>query len=127
MPKRKSKGAKRKVRREPSKRDLEYKDDGQEYADVLKMLGNGRCEVKCIDGITRLAIIRGNMRNKVWIKIGDFVLVGLRDFQDSKCDILLKYTQEEVRTLKAYGEIPEKIDQESNVEVEENQFTFDDI
>ncbi len=91
------------------------------------MLGNGRCEVKCIDGITRLAIIRGNMRNKVWIKIGDFVLVGLRDFQDSKCDILLKYTQEEVRTLKAYGEIPEKIDQESNVEVEENQFTFDDI
>ena len=127
MPKRKSKGAKRKVRREPSKRDLEYKDDGQEYADVLKMLGNGRCEVKCIDGIARLAIIRGNMRNKVWIKIGDFVLVGLRDFQDSKCDILLKYTQEEVRTLKAYGEIPEKIDQESNVEEEENQFTFDDI
>jgi translation initiation factor 1A len=124
MPKRKSK---RKVRREPSKRDLEYKDDGQEYADVLKMLGNGRCEVKCIDGITRLAIIRGNMRNKVWIKIGDFVLVGLRDFQDSKCDILLKYTQEEVRTLKAYGEIPEKIGQESNVEEEENQFTFDDI
>jgi len=30
----------------------------------------------------------------------DIVLVGLRDFQDEKCDILLKYLPEEVRNLK---------------------------
>ena len=129
MPKRKSKGPKRKIRREPLRRDLEYKDDGQEYAQVLKMLGNGRCEVKCVDGITRLAVIRGKMRNKVWIKLGDYILVGLREFQDNKCDILLKYTDEEVRTLKTYGEIPEKnLDKQSDDESEEEeQIIFDDI
>lgn len=39
----------------------------------------------------------------------DIVLVGLRDFQDEKCDILLKYLIDEVRNLKQYGEIPENI------------------
>ena len=125
MPKRKSKGAKRKIRREPMKRDLEYKNDNQEYAQVLKMLGNGRCDVKCIDGITRLAIIRGKLRNKVWIKLGDYILIGLRDFQDNKCDVLLKYTDEEVRTLKSCGEIPEN--RLSSDEEEDIKLTFDDI
>jgi len=69
------------------------------------------------------------MRNKVWIRFSDFVLVGLRDFQDDKCDILLKYTTEEVRNLKSYGELPEGtsltlIEEE---EEEESIFDFDDI
>ena len=35
MPKRKSKGQQRKTNRGPQKRELEYKDDGQEYAQVI--------------------------------------------------------------------------------------------
>jgi len=34
-------------------------------------------------------------------------LVGLRDFQDEKCDVIWKYYPEEAKTLKAMGEIPE--------------------
>lgn len=130
MPRRKSKGQQRKTNRGPQKRELEYKDDGQEYAQVIKMLGNGRCNVKCFDGVTRLAHIRGSMRNKVWIRLSDFVLVGLRDFQDSKCDILIKYSDEEVRNLKSYGELPETITLNIEKEVseeEETGFDFDDI
>ena len=37
------------------------------------------------------------------------VLVSLRDYQDEKCDVVHKYLPEEVRSLKAYGEIPESI------------------
>ena len=37
------------------------------------------------------------------------ILLGLRDFQDSKADVILKYTGDEARSLKAYGEIPEGI------------------
>ena len=48
------------------------------------MLGNGRCECFCYDGVTRLGHIRGKMRKKVWITAGDIVLVGKRDFQDEK-------------------------------------------
>jgi hypothetical protein len=36
-----------------------------EYAQVLKMLGNGRIEAQCFDGEKRLAHIRGKMRKKV--------------------------------------------------------------
>ena len=34
------------------------------------------------------------------------VLVGLRDYQDHKADVILKYWTYEARLLKAYGELP---------------------
>ncbi|CAE7809289.1 tif11 [Symbiodinium sp. CCMP2592] len=71
------------------------------------MLGNGRCDVQCVDGVKRLCHIRGKMRKKVWCNQGDIVLVSLRDFQDEKGDIITKYTAEEARSLKNYGELPE--------------------
>ena len=80
---------------------------GQEYAQVVRMLGNGRCECFCFDGVTRLGHIRGKMRKKVWITAGDIVLVGKRDFQDEKVDIIHKYSADEARNLKQYGELPE--------------------
>ena len=36
-----------------------------EYAQVLKMLGNGRLEAYCFDGMNRLCHIRGKLRKKV--------------------------------------------------------------
>jgi translation initiation factor 1A len=78
-----------------------------EYAQVTRMLGNGRVEAFCFDGTKRLAHIRGNMRNKVWVNLGDIVLLGLRDYQEDKADIILKYSADEARTLKSYGELPD--------------------
>ena len=129
MGKRKGKKNQNKHSKRHEKRELEYKDDGQEYAQVTKMLGNGRVDVLCIDGVKRLGIIRGAMRNKIWINLSDFVLVGLRDFQDNKCDILLKYTSDEVRNLKAYNELPEgtSLTSQEEEQEEESIFDFDDI
>jgi len=110
MPKNKGKGGKNRRRgknqNEPDKRELIYKEEGQEYAQVVKMLGNGRCELFCFDGETRLGHIRGKMRKKVWINTGDIILVGLRDFQDGKCDVIAKYNSDEARELKAHGQLP---------------------
>jgi translation initiation factor 1A len=47
------------------KRELIFKEEGQEYAQVIKMLGNGRLEAFCFDGVSRLAHIRGKLRKKV--------------------------------------------------------------
>jgi translation initiation factor 1A len=44
------------------------------------MLGNGRLDAKCFDGKERKGHIRGKLKKKVWISVGDIVLVGLRDF-----------------------------------------------
>ena len=71
------------------------------------MLGNGRLEALCFDGERRLAHIRGKLRKKVWINQGDIILLSLRDYQDEKGDVILKYNADEARSLKAYGELPE--------------------
>ena len=73
------------------------------------MLGNGRLEAMCFDGVKRLCHIRGKLRKKVWINQGDIVLVGLREFQDQKADVILKYNDDEARNLKTYGEIPDSV------------------
>lgn len=107
------------------KKELEFKDDNQEYAQVIKIEGHGRCRVQCSDGVTRLAVIRGAMRKKIWIKLNNYVLVALRDFQDSKCDIIGKYSDEDVRNLRAYGELD--IQKEKEEEEDNTPFDFNDI
>eukprot|EP00421_Protoceratium_reticulatum_P004052 CAMPEP_0168375878 /NCGR_PEP_ID=MMETSP0228-20121227/10034_1 /TAXON_ID=133427 /ORGANISM="Protoceratium reticulatum, Strain CCCM 535 (=CCMP 1889)" /LENGTH=142 /DNA_ID=CAMNT_0008388851 /DNA_START=68 /DNA_END=496 /DNA_ORIENTATION=+ len=92
-----------------AKRELIFKEEGQEYGQVNRMLGNGRCEVSCFDGTKRLCHIRGKMRKKVWVCQGDVVLVSLRDFQDEKGDIIIKYSSDEARNLKTYGELPDGV------------------
>lgn len=113
MPKNKGKGGKNRRRgkneNEDMKRELVFKEDGQEYAQVSKMLGNGRLEALCFDGTKRLCHIRGKLRKKIWINQGDIVLIGLRDYQDAKADVILKYSADEARNLKSYGEFPESV------------------
>ncbi|KAL2269491.1 hypothetical protein VTJ83DRAFT_1675 [Remersonia thermophila] len=111
MPKNKGKGGKNRRRgkneNDNEKRELTFKEEGQEYAQVLKMLGNGRLEAYCFDGTKRLGLIRGKLRKKIWINNGDIILVSLRDYQDNKADVILKYSADEARSLKAYGELPD--------------------
>ncbi|EAA21379.1 eukaryotic translation initiation factor 1a [Plasmodium yoelii yoelii] len=57
--------------------------------------------------INFIFIHRGKMRKRVWINSGDIILVSLRDYQDSKADVIAKYTPDEARSLKAHGELPE--------------------
>jgi translation initiation factor 1A len=113
MPKNKGKGGKSKRKGknkndEGDKRELMVKEEGQEYAQVVKILGNCRVEAFCFDGATRIAHVRGKFRKKVWINRDDIILVGLRDYQDTKCDVIHKFTAEEARRLKAKGELPAK-------------------
>lgn len=113
MPKNKGKGGKNRRRgkneNEQAKRELDLKEEGQEYAQVTKILGNGRVKAYCFDGKERLANIRGKMRKKIWINTNDIVLIGLRDFQDGKADVIQKYNPDEARRLKAQGHIPDNI------------------
>jgi len=128
MPKNKGKGGKNRRRgkneNETEKRELVFKEDGQEYAQVVKMLGNGRLDALCFDGVKRLCHIRGKLRKKVWINTGDIILLGLRDYQDTKADVILKYTPDEARNLKAYGELPDTVKIES---ANANEDTTNDI
>merc|ERR1739848_597339 len=81
-------------------RKLHLKELGQ----VICMLGNGRLEALCMDGKTRMCHIRGQVNKKIWINVGDIILLSLRDFQDSVVDVI-----DEVRKLRVYNEISQPI------------------
>ncbi|CAF1177208.1 unnamed protein product [Adineta ricciae] len=97
MPKNKGKGGKNRRR-------------GKNENDDVKR--NGHLEAFCFDnagGKKRLCHIRGKLRKKQWINQGDVILVGLRDYQDDKADVIMKYHADEARELKRMHEIPDNI------------------
>lgn len=71
---------------------------------ATKLLGFDRILVKCQDGHERLCRIRGKMKRKVWIRVGDIVLVSPWDFQsDTRGDIVVRYTRSQAETLRRRG------------------------
>lgn len=55
----------------------------QMYGRVIKLLGGCNALVYCNDNRERMCHIRGAMRKKVWIEVGDIVLVSLRELDRS--------------------------------------------
>ena len=88
---------------------LRLKEEGQEYAQITKCLGNCRFTVMCFDGTERMATMCGGMRNRKFVNQNDIVLVSLRDWQDSKCDIIDNYDENLTRKLKDKGLVPDSI------------------
>jgi initiation factor 1A len=81
----------------------------QMYGRVIKLLGGCNALVYCNDNRERLCHIRGAMRKKVWIEVGDIVLVSLRELDrtgntstDSvqRGDICAKYDARVIYKLK---------------------------
>lgn len=87
-------------------RELVFADDGQQYAQVTKMLGHCRVLAKTEEGEI-MCKIRGSMQKRVYITPGDWVLAAARDISDSS-DIIAKYDPAEVAYLKRIGEIRER-------------------
>merc|ERR1719483_214514 len=85
----------------------------------------------CFDGVKRLCHIRGKLRKKVWINQSDIILVGLRDYQDARADVILKYSADEARNLKSYGEFPKTVKINETVSFGEegidDDIEFDDV
>ena len=88
-------------------RELRYKEESEEYAQIIKILGDGRFQCKCADGVDRIAHVRGKMRKRTWLANGDIILVSIREFEPEKCDVVEKYKEKEVAKLKSVGEIPD--------------------
>jgi translation initiation factor 1A len=95
------------------------RQDGQQIARVVKILGNRRMTCYCNDNITRLCRVSGRMRKSEYVVKGDIVLISLRDFDDDidadkikdvKCgDILAKYPHDLLSKLKKEAGINPKL------------------
>ena len=77
------------------------KDEMELYAIIEKNMGNGILKVKCIDAKERLCMVRKKFSGNRDIKIGAWILVGLRDFEsrDDRCDMIEVYTASDVARL----------------------------
>ena len=123
MPKNTGKGGnKRKKGKKPvqENRELRFANESEEYAQITKILGDGRFQCKCSDGIERIAHVRGKMRKRVWLANGDIILVSLREFEPEKCDVVEKYKDKELIKLKSNGEIPDSFILPSSNDEKEN-------
>jgi initiation factor 1A len=130
----------KKQKKDPSKnRELIFREDEQSYGRIIKQLGDGRFECQIFNSDTDTNIVGkicGSMRKRVWIKVGDVVLVSARSFDSNSCDIIHKYLDDEAQSLKNYGEIPSNINLmattielgDGNADCEDDiEFTFEDI
>ena len=110
-------------------KEMIFSQEGEEYAQITKIVGSGYMEVLCFTpngNVTKRAHIRGTMRKRVWMAVGDIVLVSVRDFQNSSCDIEKKYTSDEARILRMKKLIPDDIDINNNDKAaDDSPFTFD--
>ena len=130
MPKNFGKGGnKRKKGKKPLQDTLEFrfKEECEEYARIIKLLGDGRFQCTCSDGVDRIAHLRHKMWKKVWLKCGDVVLISLRDYEPEKCDIIDKYTEKEIAKLLKNGEIKENLlGEEEAKKIGEDYVLFED-
>ena len=109
MPKNKKgfKGRRRKHRKKRRgknnfERELILKEKNQEYAKIIEQNKNSNYKYTaiCYDGKIRTCILSGKMSKRIWLIKGDFILISLREFQDNKANILLKYNLNEIKKLK---------------------------
>ncbi len=71
---------------------------------VKQMLGGDRLMVSCQDGHERLCRIRGKMKRRMWVRVGDIVLVSPWDFQtDERGDVIWRYKRNQADWLRRKG------------------------
>ena len=123
---------------EPKKFDMVYKEDvvggGAVYGQVFKVLGdcnfNVRCFIENNETKELLCHLRKSAKKKGRVEMDSFVLVGLRDFQDNKGDILHTYHVDQAKLLVREGHVPKPKTSDINKEEEDEEdigVDFDDI
>ena len=115
---------------------IDIPDKYQYFAYVNKILGSGRVnldyyipifnkttnEIIEWDKKTKIGVIRGKMMRRVYVNLGDLVLITERDFDASKVDIIEKYKTSQLPYLTKYANLPPINDILKN----EVEFIFDD-
>lgn len=95
---------KKKVLSEGALSQMVYPSQNDILGIATKLLGFDRLMVKCQDGKERLCRIRGKMKRRVWIRVGDVVVVSPWDFQsDTRGDLIWRYTRAQAEELRRKG------------------------
>jgi len=67
------------------------------------MLGANRVKIRSMHGKTHMGRIRGKMKKRVWLRVGDVIVMVPSSFQDDNADIVWRYQGTQVEWLKKSG------------------------
>jgi len=84
---------------------LPNRDEGEEFALVTVMTGAEYIKVLCEDGLERPARIPGKLRNRVFIKDNDVLIVKKRDYEENKVDVVWRFLPFQRDKLKSMGQL----------------------
>jgi len=80
--------------------------EGEIYGRITEMLGGDRLRVDCVDGNDRMIRIPGKLKKKVWVRVGDIVIIIPWEVQsDQKGDLKWRYTRAQVDLLRRDGSL----------------------
>jgi len=89
---------------EPVRVRTPNRKEGEMFGIIIQMLGFDRVRVRCEDGNIRVGRIPGRMKKRVWMRVGDTVLLVPWDFQtEEKCDVIYRYRGNELDWLQRRG------------------------
>jgi translation initiation factor 1A len=74
-----------------------------------QLLGASRIKVMCADGKSRMGRIPGKLKKRMWIRVGDLVIIRPWKFQDEKSDIVWRYTKTQASLLSRRNMLPDTI------------------
>jgi len=88
-----------------------YKPRGEMFALVKEFSGGSRLVAVCEDNKTRMVRIGGRLKKKVWVRWGDLIIIKKWVIQeDSKADLVYRYTKTQKEVLKREGLLPDSMD-----------------
>ena len=71
---------------------------------VELMLGSDKLRVQCSDGKERIVRIPGKLRKRVWIRVGDLILIQpWKVMSDRRADVVWRYTATQAKWLDRNG------------------------
>tara|TARA_R100000008_G_scaffold85420_2_gene75305 strand:- start:2104 stop:2385 length:282 start_codon:yes stop_codon:yes gene_type:complete len=85
-----------------------YKPKGEMYGVVRDISGGSRLRVFCEDERNRMVRIPGKLKKKMWVRVGDTVVIKKWPIQENeKADLVYRYTKTQKERLIRDGNIPE--------------------
>lgn len=98
------KGKKQKLTEEEEISRIRIPKEGEILGIVELMLGSDKLRVQCNDGKERLVRIPGKMRKRVWIRVGDLILIQpWKVMSDRRADVIWRYTKTQAGWLERKG------------------------
>ena len=84
-------------------------DEGEILGIAEQLVGANRIKVICEDGKSRLCRIPGKLKKRMWIRVGDLVIIKPWEFKTDRGDVIFRYTRTQSQYLYKRQKIPKTL------------------